>query len=162
MYPGGWVHNLKAQGLPALQVPADAKESWIVKSQDKFQRMLETFLTTINPNMTGMRFEVRCQLVHDTWQDQHTDLQEIFKQVSPRLKAIVVPVADVLSHLATGMRKAIDAGVFRTAYSRMDRQVPDWKRTAFNRLLHRVGLANKFTNRHTYNAEKDDLPWGRT
>ena len=43
----------------------------------------------------------------------------------------------------------------------MDRQVPDWKRTAFNRLLHRVGLANKFTNRHTCNAEKDDLPWGQ-
>ena len=40
VYPGTWVHMLKAVGFPSNLVPAQCKEKFFVTSQEKFNELL--------------------------------------------------------------------------------------------------------------------------
>ena len=65
-----------------------------------------------------------------------------------------------MASIQAALRASSDAGLFSTcAVAGQHLEVPVWKLAAYQRLVHRLGLSNKYGHKRAYKAGCNDEPW---
>ena len=102
VYPGGWVHSLKAFGLSPTKAPNGAKENWIVKQMWKLSATIHYLLENIPHNVGGIRIDFRCVVRVSDSKRQKYQLEAVCHIVVQRLLVVSLQTANILSHALDG------------------------------------------------------------
>ena len=159
IYPGGWVHNLKAQGMLVVKPPWGAKNHWVLQQKVKVQETIDTMLANQRKSFGGVRVEFRCKCQATGWDDQKVELKDMREQLLQGLRCIMLELSHILAHAQQGLNEAKTAGMFKARRSELRSTMPQWKSSGYNRLLHRLGASNPWGNRGALSAERAQQPW---
>ena len=107
LYPGGWVHHLKAHGFPPVLLPEGYKERQLSQLKGKVEAMVNDLTTIESPKMGGFRVEVRLCPLANTWLRVKQQVEATVRELAHHTVAVEVDRNQILNR-ATEALEAVE------------------------------------------------------
>ena len=160
LYAAGWAHHMKGAGLPPIAVPAQATNAWVMRQRPKLQSIITTLQGIRSEFLGGLRIEVRTNGAIPTWPELQGWLQGVVDEAMSTCLAGEVDPRSLIINAQAGLDNATASGVFSSTPVEAPRQLAPWRRAAYYRLLHLIGIVNPKTAKSSLSADLAGRPWG--
>ena len=145
--------------MPGLSAKGKTNQ-WMARQRDKFAYILQMMRELRQDRMGGMRVEFRLSCILEDWAGLKEFLIHKLLELQPHLYTLQIPREAILASMEAALRATSEVGRFSTAAGAGQHlEVPEWKLVAYQRLIHRFGLSNKYGHKRDYKAECNDEPW---
>ena len=158
-YPGNYTHQMKARGAPNAFPPRGAAESWFSGQWSQVQACLAALDGLDDCQVAGLRLEIRVSSTANSWQEMKTDLDHWFSRVAAQLATKEIEFAAIMDNAKVAVGEAEAAGLFQCGGAPSS-EAPSWKFHNWGRLMHYLGISNKYTHRFAYRQSVKGAPWG--
>jgi hypothetical protein len=159
-YPGKWTHQLKAIGCPNAFPPRKANQSRFAGQWGQIQALLGGLGKLEDPEVAGLRVEMRRKPSASSWPDVENDVKHYFEEVSKRLAIKQIAPQAILEDARVALGHAESAGLFQ-CQGHARHEAPIWEIDNWARPVHQFGVSNKYTHRHAFQQALKDAPWGK-
>lgn len=161
VYPAGWTHHLKAQGLPLVAIPLGATNNWVCQQKLKLVDVMETMCEyEEGSRLGGCRIEFKLQSSCTAWPEMQAWLDSRLTELLGHIIAHRVSIHGAISQAAQALEDASAAGVFSCSAGHLNQPCAQWRKEQYQRLLHRMGVVNKFGGNMALRADRGNDPWG--
>ena len=140
--------------MPLQRVPRDARPRWFAQQCTRLQDLVRVLQGIDAAELEDARVELRLPENATSWEEQ---VVPIFLQAARHINIRMLPVRAVKEQLQYALRCAAEAGLFEFGRLNSGIAAPAWKHRDYSRLLHALGVVNKFTVRSGYEAWRDNV-----
>ena len=141
VYPGRYVHQMKALGAPRMTAPVNPTARWFANPWAKLKSMVAQLFKLDDIQVAGLRIEFRLNCSETTWLEQQQYLCTIFQELCKHLDVQDVSFEVFHADSAEALKNTEHAGLFQCSGT------PAWKVQNYGRLMFHLGLSDKYTNR---------------
>ena len=111
-YRGKWTHQQKAIGCPNAFPPRKANQSRLAGQWGQIQALLGGLGKLEDPEVAGLRVEMRCKPSASSWSDVENDVKHYFEEFSKRLAIKQIAPQAILEDARVALGHAESAGLF--------------------------------------------------
>jgi hypothetical protein len=163
VYTGGWYHILSAIGMPPGQPPVDAKNQFYHNIKSKIADLVDSVASVGDESLVTLRCEITegpGGMQDQEWEQLRGNHRGKLKDLSEFLWVREIPAFQAKLQLQDAFRAADVAGSFSYRSALLYQPATQIKRHDYCRLLHIMGISNKYTHKRAYKACKLQYPWG--
>ena len=157
VYPGNYVHQVKALGAPNIAAPKNSSARWFANQWVKLKTMVAQLFTLDDIQVAGLRMEFRLSGLETTWLEQQQYLSTVCQELCKHLDVQDVSFEATHADSVEALKNAEEAGLFQCR-GNAQTTAPAWKVQNYGRLMFHFGLSDKYTNRFALKQARQGQP----